>query len=209
LQRDVGNIMPLDRAPRLARLTGFFDRRAEPEQKSAFGAAVEVLAARGAEVVRMDDPIEFDQILAEHRLVMAAEAARIHSDWLNQSPEDYPPRIRALIQEGNAPSAQDYLRAKDGMRQAQRALHSSLSAHKVDAMITPATIGMAPDVSTTGEPAFNSLWTYSDLPAVSFPSGLSGDGMPLAVQLVGYSTCDLGLLGVALWCEQAIRTARQ
>ena len=55
----------------------------------------------------------------------------------------------------------------------------------VDALITPATVSTAPDPSTTGDPAFNSPWSYTGLPTVSFPIGLAPDGLPVAVQLVG------------------------
>ena len=53
-----------------------------------------------------------------------------------------------------------------------------------DAYMMPAAIGPAPDTSTTGDPIFNSPWTFLDFPAVSLPVGLSDDGLPLAVQLV-------------------------
>ncbi len=61
----------------------------------------------------------------------------------------------------------------------------------VDALVTPATLGAAPDPSTTGDPVFNSPWSLLGLPTVSFPIGLSADGLPLAVQRSGEhdSTC--------------------
>ncbi len=37
--------------------------------------------------------------------MMAAEAAGVHSDWLDEFPDDYPPRIRELIQEGRSLTA--------------------------------------------------------------------------------------------------------
>ena len=49
---------------------------------------------QGAEIVDLDDPVDFEQILNDHRRVMAAEAAAVHSDWLDEFPDDYPPRIR-------------------------------------------------------------------------------------------------------------------
>ncbi len=64
-----------------------------------------------------------------------------------------------------------------------------------------------PDPSTTGDPAFNSPWSYTHLPTVSFPIGLADDGLPVALQLVGPRCMDSGLLRVAQWCEQAIRTS--
>ena len=49
---------------------------------------------------------------------------------------------------------------------------------RVDALVTPATLGPAPDPSTTGDPAFNSPWSYLGFPTVSFPIGFSADGCP-------------------------------
>ena len=76
-------------------------------------------------------------------------------------------------------------------------------------VITPAAPGPAPDPSTTGSPAFNSPWSLLGLPTVSFPIGLSADGLPLAVQLVGGRGLDLELLQTAEWCESAVRAARE
>jgi aspartyl-tRNA(Asn)/glutamyl-tRNA(Gln) amidotransferase subunit A len=70
----------------------------------------------------------------------------------------------------------------------------------------PATIGPAPGTGTTGDPAFNSPWSYLGWPAVSFPIGLSPDGLPLAIQLVGRtSRVEHDLLKTASWCEDVIR----
>ena len=64
-------------------------------------------------------------------------------------------------------------------------LGGALAGKNVDAWITPATVGTAPDPSTTGDPAFNSPWSYTGLPTVSFPIGLAPDGLPVAIQLIG------------------------
>ena len=70
---------------------------------------------------------------------------------------------------------------------------------KLDALITPATLGTAPDPSTTGDPAFNSPWSYTGLPTVSFPIGLATDGLPVAIQLVGW---------IMPWIDDLLRTRR-
>ena len=44
----------------------------------------------------------------------------------------------------------------------------------VDALVTPAAVGAAPDLSTTGDPVFNSPWSLSACPTVSFPIGSVG-----------------------------------
>jgi aspartyl-tRNA(Asn)/glutamyl-tRNA(Gln) amidotransferase subunit A len=194
---------------RLGRLRGFFDRRATPAVGSLLADAVRALAASGAEIVDLDDPVDFDAILSDHRAVMAAEAAAVHSAWLDEFPEDYPPLIRELILEGRSVTAPEYSTAHDSMDNTRKAILNAFNSKKCGAWITPATVNPAPDRASTGDPAFNSPWSYTGLPTVSFPIGLAPDGLPVALQLVGWKFEDEKLLKTAQWCEQAIRTARQ
>ncbi len=163
----------------------------------------------GAEIVDIDDPIDFEHILKEHRLVMAAEAARIHSAWIKEYPDDYPPRIRELVVEGESVDAADYARAIKRSIDARLNYLEARSKWGFDAVITPATVSTAPDPSTTGDPAFNSPWSYLRLPTVSFPIGLAADGLPVAIQLVANKGRDFELLQIAQWCEQVVRSSRQ
>jgi len=75
-----------------------------------------------------------------------------------------------------------------------------------DVLACPATIGPAPTLETTGSPAFNSCWSYTGLPVVSFPIGLSSDGLPLAMQLIGRAHDEATLFAVAEWCERQLRS---
>ncbi len=74
----------------------------------------------------------------------------------------------------------------------------------VEVLLTPATPGPAPDAGSTGDPAFNSPWSYTGFPTISFPVGQSPDGMPLAIQLVGRPWSEHELFPVAVWCEDAL-----
>jgi aspartyl-tRNA(Asn)/glutamyl-tRNA(Gln) amidotransferase subunit A len=177
--------------------------------RSAVEESLAALASRGAEIVETDDPVDFEQVLKDHRRVMAAEAANVHSQWMDEFPDEYPPRITELVVEGRSLSALEYLRAKAQQDPVKTAIFDLMIPDgKYDALLTPATIGTAPDPSTTGDPAFNSPWSFSGLPTVSFPVGLARDGMPLALQLVGYRVHDRELLRTAEWCENAIQTSR-
>ncbi len=200
---------PRTSPPRLVRLRGFFDRRADPSMRSMFEAALHVLADREAEIIEADDPVNFEQVLADHRRVMAAEAANVHSAWLDEFPDEYPARIKELILEGQTVRAVDYLRAKGRQLPVMFQILEALLGREANALINPATVGAPPNPSTTGDPAFNSPWTFSQLPTVSLPMGLGTDGMPLAVQLVGCFCRDYELLHTAEWCESAIRTSRR
>jgi aspartyl-tRNA(Asn)/glutamyl-tRNA(Gln) amidotransferase subunit A len=194
---------------RLGRMKGFFERRASQSMNAAFEEATRAIAAAGVEIVPLEDPVDFEQVLINHRIVMAAEAAHLHSQWLEEAPEDYPPRITDLVAEGGSLWARDYLTAEAGMSHAEKAVFQCFVRHKLDALITPATIGTAPDPTTTGDPAFNSPWSYTHLPTVSFPVCRASDGLPLALQLVGRGVMDFTLLYVAQRCERAIRSKSQ
>ncbi|MHB1560531.1 MAG: amidase [Isosphaeraceae bacterium] len=198
----------IDRPVRLGRLRGFFDRRLEEPCRSLLDEAQRLLAVHGAEVIDIDDPVDFEGILVQHRTIMAAEAAETHNEWFDEAPEDYPPHIRALVEEGRPILALPYIRARSGRDAAWKALVPILAGSGLDGFVTPATVGTAPDLSTTGNPAFNSPWSYTGLPTVSFPVGLAGDGMPLSLQLVGYGLRDYNLLHTAEWCETAIKDSQ-
>jgi aspartyl-tRNA(Asn)/glutamyl-tRNA(Gln) amidotransferase subunit A len=73
----------------------------------------------------------------------------------------------------------------------------------------PATTGPAPTAETTGDPAFNSPWSYTGLPAVSLPFKWTQDGLPLAVQLVGLPWCETDLLATAAMLEADIAFERR
>ncbi|SIO07276.1 aspartyl-tRNA(Asn)/glutamyl-tRNA(Gln) amidotransferase subunit A [Singulisphaera sp. GP187] len=197
---------PLTRPPRLGRLRGPFENRADAVMRAAFDRAVDALKAAGAEVTDVADLFDFDEVTRNHRLIMAAEAAAEHAGRLAGNPADYKPMIRALIEEGNAITATAYIEA----RRHQEELRANLftRADGFDALVTPATLGAAPDPSTTGSPAFNSPWSFTGAPALSFPIDLSPDGMPLALQLVEprlLRECDL--FETAQWCEDVVRSA--
>ena len=195
------------RPPRLGRPRGFFDRRLHPSAQAATDHAVAALTAAGADVEDLDDPLDFDAVLVDHRRVMAHEAAALHSNWLDAFPEDYPPRIRDLILEGRSITAADYEHARAAMAQAAASLHAVLERRGLDGYVTPAATGPAPDPSTTGDPAFQSPFSFTGLPCASLPVGLVAQGLPVALQLVGALDRDVEILEHAQWCERAIHDA--
>jgi aspartyl-tRNA(Asn)/glutamyl-tRNA(Gln) amidotransferase subunit A len=79
----------------------------------------------------------------------------------------------------------------------------------VDALLVPATTGPAPDAATTGDPAFNSPWSYVGFPTVSIPSGWTPEGLPLAVQFAGVPWSEPELFVAAAWCEERLKVEKR
>jgi Asp-tRNA(Asn)/Glu-tRNA(Gln) amidotransferase A subunit family amidase len=191
------------RPVRLGRLRGLFESRAEPVMIEMLDRVCRQLREAGATVVEVPLPAAFSEVVPRHRVVMAVEAAQYHEPRLRRHPEDYDPRIRSLLEEGLACPAPEFARCKEH----QRLLKEEMAAcfHDVDLLLTPATTGPAPAAATTGDPAFNSPWSYVGLPTVSLPAALSPDGLPLAIQLIGRPFTEETLLAAAAWCEEVIQ----
>ncbi len=159
------------------------------------------LRAKKASVDDAILPAAFSEVLQRHRVLMAVEAAEFHEPRLRRHPDDYQPCIRKLLEEGIACPAPEYARSKEHQASLQFEANQLVS---FEVLICPATTTPAPETATTGDPAFNSPWSYTGLPTVSIPAGLSPDGLPLAIQLVGKRGSDESLLTVATWCEKAL-----
>jgi aspartyl-tRNA(Asn)/glutamyl-tRNA(Gln) amidotransferase subunit A len=190
------------RTPRLGRLRGLFESTATEEMRRCMEDTVERLRLRGAIIEDVGLPASFSEVVQRHRIVMAVEAAQFHQHRLQHHPQDYPPRIRDLLEEGLATPSVDYARTKAHQEQLRRDMLPCFD--DVDALLTPATAGPAPESATTGDPVFNSPWSYVGFPTISMPAGRSSDGLPLAIQLAGQPWREGNLFSAAAWCEDAL-----
>lgn len=194
-------------APRIGRPRGLFYERADPVMRALMDRVCQRVREVGAPVSEVALPAEFAEVLPRHRTVMAVEAAAFHQARLERQAGDFLPRIRSLVEEGLACPAPEYVRTMQHKQQLRAAMHECFTG--IDVLVTPATLGPAPDASTTGDPAFNSPWSYTGSPTVSVLAGWSDDGMPLAIQLVAKCHEEADLLAAAAWCEHALAVPRR
>jgi Asp-tRNA(Asn)/Glu-tRNA(Gln) amidotransferase A subunit family amidase len=61
-------------------------------------------------------------------------------------------------------------------------------------------------LENTGDPSLLGPWTTLGYPAIALCTGISGEGLPLAVQMVGGPKADYHLLQVGAWCEKVLGT---
>jgi aspartyl-tRNA(Asn)/glutamyl-tRNA(Gln) amidotransferase subunit A len=196
-----GTIEP--QPPRLGRVRGLFEDLAEPAVWRMMDGVTDMLRKAGATISEAALPASFAEVISRHRTIMAVEAAAYHQLRLQRHPEDYQPNFRSLLEEGLACPAPEYARCKEHQRQLRQAMLSCID--HVDALVMPATTCPAPDAGTTGDPAFNSPWSYTGLPVVSLPTGRTPDGLPLAIQLVGRPWSEAEVLAAAAWCERVLK----
>ncbi len=74
-----------------------------------------------------------------------------------------------------------------------------------DAILTPAALGPAPAIESTGSPIFCSTWSLLGTPAISLPLLASENGLPIGVQLVGRRGNDARLLRTARWLVKTLQ----
>ena len=188
--------------PKIGRIRQLFEERADESVREMMDEICHRFGQDGADLEEVALPAEFSDIVQRHRIVMAVEAAEYHGARLRRHPEDYSPRIKGLLEEGLACPAPVYANTKAHQRDLTRSMYNTLSGEMI--LLCPATTGPAPLADTTGDPAFNSPWSYTGLPTISIQTGYFADGLPLAIQLVAGANREDSLFSVAAWCEKRL-----
>jgi Asp-tRNA(Asn)/Glu-tRNA(Gln) amidotransferase A subunit family amidase len=213
----------VSRPPRLGVLQTFFMDEAHPAVREVIEETIAKLRNSGAEIKRLEiksplplgegqgegisshgnTPLDFAEVAAMHRRIMAVEAAEYHRQQFADNRHKYGPKITSLLDEGLKILAVDYASALAWQREFRLRV-SGLFAD-CDALLVPSTDTTAPaTLETTGTPKFQAPWSCAGVPVVSIPCGLASDGMPVGLQLVGRENQDEALLVTAEWCEKAI-----
>ncbi len=166
----------------------YFESSVEPAVLRAFVDAVAVFRERGAIVEEARVPFDFDDTMVRNGRIIAAEAWTAHRAYIEDLSLDIDPWVRKRTIGGKSISAAEYI---DELSQRVRAAATlSQWMQGRDALLTPTLpISATPldqvDEATTPLAMFTRVANYLGACALSLPAGLSGDGLPVAVQLIG------------------------
>jgi Asp-tRNA(Asn)/Glu-tRNA(Gln) amidotransferase A subunit family amidase len=148
---------------------------------------------------------DYEEIVARHQLIVAAEAAQVHAAWFETYRELYHPKTAELIERGQTiqPAALDA--ARDGPNRLRLDLTRLMELNGLDLWIMPGAPGAAPEgLASTGDPVMNLPWTHSGLPTISLPAGRNAVGLPLGLQLAGRWYADEAVMDWAAQVESVL-----
>jgi Asp-tRNA(Asn)/Glu-tRNA(Gln) amidotransferase A subunit family amidase len=196
-------VTPPMRAPRLAWLVDFPWVAVSAEQRTAGEAAVDVFRRGGASVTQVLLPERWHQAQLLHRCIMLHEGASELGPLQERERQRMSEKLNVALDEGRAIDGEAYARALAQRAEAIVALAAWLAPY--DAIIAPPAPGAAPaDLTQTGDPSCCTLWSLLGFPAISIPTGVAPNGLPLGLQFAAAAGDDDRLLAVAQWCEERI-----
>ena len=201
--RDAPAPTPSSRPWRVGLVRQFFLERSEPSVVASTRQAMARLQEGGAEVHEVALPSMFDAQQSIHRLIMSPEMVTYHAPRLAEQAERMSPKHAQSVRAFSLLPVPYYLQAL----RARRVLREQLTAlfNRFDILAMPTTPAPAPmGLESTGDASLLSPWSLVGFPAVTVPSGLSPDGMPIGLQLVGRAGDDAGVLAAAVFAEDLL-----
>ena len=196
------------RAPRLGIPRTLFGDVATPEMSAHLDETAAGFAGSGASVDEVSLPPSAAALNDAGLLVLRVEAAAHHAKTFAAHAASYRPRIRGAVEAGLPVTAVDYVAAQQARHRFQDDVRQIFE--RFDALLMPVAPAPAPKgLESTGDPVLCAPWSFGGLPSIALPSGISTDGLPLAIQLVAGASAEDRLLDVARWCEARLSFSAQ
>ena len=168
--------------------------------RAAALTAFDVLRAEGATLADVDAPT-LDLSMAAWAPFLA-ETYEYHARNLRERPEGYRESLRPRVYMGALVTGADYLRAQRLRERFRREVDALFE--RVDLLVFPGQMAPAlrfEDFPTTGlataSMRYTAPWNLLGLPAVVVPCGVSGEGLPVSIQIVGRAFDDATVLRLA------------
>jgi aspartyl-tRNA(Asn)/glutamyl-tRNA(Gln) amidotransferase subunit A len=190
---------------RLARMPAVERAVCEPDVLAAYDASLEALAGLGATIVDVTLPRTFAEMGALVGCIIAAEGYSFVGALVDNPALAVDDDVRPRIQPGRNMLAKDYLVALREREALKREFASALEP--VDALLTPTTATVAVAVNAIDQKGTAAGFTRAanllDYCALAVPNGLSANGLPTSLQIVGRGYDEATVLRIGWAYEQA------
>ena len=194
--------------PRIVLTRTHHDGEAEPQAIKRMEEAAQVLRRAGADLREMTLPALLAEIDPLHRMIMSKEVAQSFvTEWANAR-DKLSADLAGFIARGIAHTDAEVAAARVRVAAGKRLMDTLLADDEL--MLTLPAAGEAPvGLASTGNAAFNRLWTMLGVPCITLPAGRGTRGLPLGVQLVGRNRAcaETELLARARWVQDALAAA--
>jgi aspartyl-tRNA(Asn)/glutamyl-tRNA(Gln) amidotransferase subunit A len=199
------------RGMRLGLPRAYFCDLLDEDVRRRFEEAISALREAGADVKDVGiDHVSTTPAVYVH--IHASEGAEYHATMLETVPERYTPPVRLRLELGRYILAEDYVRAMHGREVLRREVEAALADQ--DALILPALPIPAPPIGAESVVVNGAsqavrammlrntqLFNVTGHPAIAIPRGVTSQGLPCGLQLVGHPAQTEALLDVAAAIE--------
>ncbi len=180
----------------------------------SFNAALETLRSLGAAVDHVTIP-SLPAAGIMNAVITWAEALEIHEEWMRTRPQDYGDDVRRILEIGMMTTATSYIRAQRARARTLAESIAVLADH--DVLVAPASAIVAPKIGATqilearedrvdvvaAILRFTQPFNSTGQPVIAIPTGLSPDGLPIAMQVIGRPFGEPEIIRVAAAYESA------
>lgn len=168
----------------------------EPSFAQAVLDGVQVLEKLGAEIV----PVKMSERLRDYMeawpVICASEAALSHAETYPARADEYGQWFREWLRRGSSYSSTDYAKANELRLMCNAELANTM--RDIDVLVCPSTAraafpvtsdemyGPIPEDRDPWSGRFTMPHDYAGLPTIALPAGMTEDGLPASMQLVGH-----------------------
>jgi aspartyl-tRNA(Asn)/glutamyl-tRNA(Gln) amidotransferase subunit A len=201
-------------AVRLAVPRPYFCDLLDDDVRARFEEALSAFRGAGMRISEIAIP-HTETIANVYIHISLKEAAAFHAPTLDTVPERYTAPVRQRLEMGRGIQQEAYMLALGAREQLRRDVDAALAG--CDALVLPTLPIPAPkigaemvQVGPAQQPLrsmmlrLTQLFNITGHPAISIPSGLTRDGMPCGLQLVGPLAQTGKLVQIALACEATL-----
>jgi aspartyl-tRNA(Asn)/glutamyl-tRNA(Gln) amidotransferase subunit A len=183
----------------------------EGDVRARVRKAIDVLASAGAQIETLAAP-DLLEAARLNGLMTTADAATFHRERMDSAPDDFGQDVLARLRRGAAYGATDYAAARRQQTILRRRFSSWFVEHggMFDAVVLPTTPCAAPRIAgldaVATAPVLTRLtapFNFTGLPAMSIPCGVTPEGLPVGLQIVGAPWAERRVLRVGRAYELA------